>query len=175
MTSTTVSSITTLSSINTSSLNRSLDLAAAIGAGIAGGVFFGFSTFVMKGLGSTPAPTGIAAMQSINRAAPSPLFMTVLFGTAAVGILTAVSALRHLDEPAAVWQLVGAGIYLAGIAVTVAYHVPHNDALAELAPKGADAAAEWSRYLSGWTAWNHVRTLTSIAAAGAFTVAYRLA
>ena len=53
-------------------------------------------------------------MQAINRAAPSPLFMTLLFGTAGVGVATAVSALRNLDEPAAVWQLVGAGLYLVG-------------------------------------------------------------
>jgi uncharacterized membrane protein len=29
----------------------------------------------------------------------------------------------------------------------------------------ADAAREWSAYLSTWTAWNHVRTATSLIAA----------
>jgi uncharacterized membrane protein len=44
-------------------------LFAALGSGLVGGVFFAFSTFVMRALARVPAAQGIAAMQSINGAA----------------------------------------------------------------------------------------------------------
>jgi uncharacterized membrane protein len=46
-----------------------LTLFAALGCGLVAGVFFAFSTFVMKALARLPAEQGIAAMQAINAAA----------------------------------------------------------------------------------------------------------
>ena len=46
-----------------------LDLATfllALGCGLVAGVFFAFSTFVMKALGKLPPAQGVAAMQSIT-------------------------------------------------------------------------------------------------------------
>ncbi len=37
-----------------------------LGSALVGGVFFAFSSFVMKALARVPSPEGIAAMQSIN-------------------------------------------------------------------------------------------------------------
>ena len=71
------------------------------------------------------------------------------------------------------YLVVGSALYLAGIVLTIVYHVPHNDSLALVDPNAAGAAAEWARYLSQWTAWNHVRTLTSLLAAVAFTLVLR--
>jgi uncharacterized membrane protein len=62
---------------------RALTLAAAVGAGTTGGVFFGFPALVMPALARLSAAGGIAAMQSINTAAVRPTFMTALFGTGA--------------------------------------------------------------------------------------------
>lgn len=152
-----------------------LTLVAAVGAALAGGVFLAFSTFVMDGLGRLPDRQGLAAMQRVNEAAPTPVFMVVLFGTALTCVGLAVSAVRRLGEPAALWQLVGCGLYLVMIVVTVAYHVPRNNALALLDPAAAGSGERWRAYLSSWTAWNHVRTLTSAAGAAALAVAYRLA
>jgi len=147
-----------------------LTLAAALGSGLIGGVFFAFSTFVMRGLGRLPAAQGAAAMQSINVTAISFAFMLALFGTAVAGLGLGVWALTALDEPYAPWLLAGAGIYLVGaIVVTIAYNVPRNEALAALEPAAAED--EWRRYLSEWTAGNHVRTVAGIAAAAAFGVA----
>ena len=39
---------------------------ALLGAAVIGGVFFAFSSFIMKALARIPSPEGIAAMQSIN-------------------------------------------------------------------------------------------------------------
>ena len=49
--------------------DRVLDVAtflAAIGSGLIAGVFFAFSTFVMRALGRRPPTEGMAAMQAIN-------------------------------------------------------------------------------------------------------------
>jgi uncharacterized membrane protein len=153
---------------------RALTLIAALGAGLTAGVFFAFSTFVMTALGRLPAVQGISAMQAINKTAPTPWFMTALFGTAVVCVALVVSAFRRLDEPAAVYQLIGSVLYLAGILLTIVYHVPRNDALALIDPNSPSAADTWSHYLAGWTAWNHVRTLTSLAGALSLTLAIRV-
>ena len=47
-------------------------LAAAVGAGVNGGVFFAFSSFVMPALQRLPDAQGIAAMQSVNVTAVRP-------------------------------------------------------------------------------------------------------
>lgn len=152
-------------------LPRVLTLVAATGSGLAGGVFLAFSTFVMSSLGRLPDRDGLAAMQQINRGAPNPLFMTVLFGTAGACAVLGVSAARRLDEPAAPLQLTGSALYLVMIVVTVAYHVPHNNLLDAVDPASAGAEQQWRDYLPAWTAWNHVRTAACAAATVSLTAA----
>ncbi len=150
-----------------------LTAVAAVGAGVAGGVFFAFSDFVMRALRRLPDQNGLAAMQAINRAAPSPAFMTVLFGTGVVCVAILVSAVPRLEEPVARQEIVGAALYLVSIALTIAYHVPRNEALAALDPVSGDPSGAWRSYAGGWTAWNHLRTVTSVAAAVTFVHALR--
>lgn len=146
---------------------------AAVGAATSGGVFFGFSTFVMPALQRLEPRNGLTAMQAINRAAPNPLFMTTLFGTAALcGGLIIVGA-RNPDEPWAKYLLAGGVLYLIGIGLTIGYHVPRNDALARVDPTNLEAASAWARYASAWTVWNHVRTVSSLAAAAALVLGLR--
>ena len=84
----------------------------------------------------------------------------------------AVSALLAWDERFAPYLLVGSLLYLVcTILLTIAYHVPRNDALARVAPHSADAESHWTRYLSGWTTWNHVRAAAAMAAAATLTIA----
>jgi uncharacterized membrane protein len=150
---------------------RILTVIAAVGAGVSGGVFFAFSTFVMKALGRLPAAEGISAMNAINKAAPAPLFMLALFGTGVVSIVLSAVALRHLDQRWAVYLLTGTALYLVCLVLTMVYHVPRNDALALVDPAGPGAAHAWAHYLSPWTAWNHVRTVTALAGSTAFIIA----
>ena len=149
-------------------------VATAVGAGAAGGVFFAFSSFVMRALGKLPSNDGLRAMQAINVAAPAPAFMALLFGTALGAVVVGTSALTRRGEVAATYELAGSALYLASILVTVAYHVPRNDALAEVEPGSSRSADAWADYLTGWTRWNHGRTGLALAAAGALTVAVRL-
>jgi uncharacterized membrane protein len=152
---------------------RALTLVAAVGAGVAGGVFFAFSTFVMRALEDLPPADGIRAMQAINKQAPTAWFMALLFGTAAISIAVAIAAITRWGDAAAPYQLAGGLAYLGGIVLTIAYHIPRNEALAGVQPSADGAAAAWSRYLAEWVPWNHVRTLTSVSAAVLFTLALR--
>ncbi|CAN5777703.1 DUF1772 domain-containing protein [soil metagenome] len=153
--------------------SRTLALVATVGAGVVGGAFFAFSAFVMNGLGRLTPAQGISAMQAINKAAPTLWFMTALFGTAADCVALAVSTLGRLGEGPAVWELVGSLLYLVAMVLTIAYHVPRNEALAVLDPDIEGAAAAWGRYLDEWTRWNHVRTLTAVAGSAVLALSLR--
>lgn len=146
---------------------------AATGAGLAGGVFFAFSSFVMTALRKLPPAQGVASMQSINRQAPTPVFMTLLFGTAAVSIGLGVHALANGDQPATGWVVAASACYLTAIGLTAAYHVPRNNRLATFDPTTAEAARYWTTYVTQWTTANHLRAATCALAAVGYTIAYR--
>jgi uncharacterized membrane protein len=149
-----------------------LTIVSALGTGVVGGVFFAFSNFVMAGLARLPAPGGIAAMNSINVTVINPLFMTALFGTGILCLVVAVYALFNWSMGGAPLLIVGAVAYIVGnIVVTMLFNVPLNNALAAVDPSSAEGAALWTRYLSEWLMWNHVRTVTAIAATAAFMIA----
>jgi len=151
-----------------------LTFVAALGCGLMAGLFFTFSTFVMTALGRLPPAGGISAMQSINVAILNPVFFTVFFGTAVVCMVLAVAAFLGWSEGRTVALLAGSLLYLAGsILVTMLFNVPLNNALAAVDPASADGASLWTRYLTTWTSWNHVRTIACLGAAAAFTLALR--
>lgn len=151
-----------------------LTLLAALGSGLIAGVFFAFSSFVMRALGRIPAAEGIAAMQSINIVVLNPVFLLVFVGTAVLcGIAIVFSWLRW-NEPGAVYLLAGGLLYLTGtFLVTMVFNVPRNDALAAVAPASPEGARLWADYLTSWTAWNHVRAAAALAAAASFSLALR--
>jgi uncharacterized membrane protein len=149
-----------------------LKLFSALGCGLIAGVFFAFSTFVMKALAQQPTAQGIAAMQAINITVINPWFMTAFLGTAATCLFLAVSLLLNWHRPGAVYLLVGSLLYLIGtFLVTMVGNVPLNDALAIADPNSAEGATLWAKYLTNWTFWNHVRTVSAIAAATLFAIA----
>jgi uncharacterized membrane protein len=153
-----------------------LRFAAILGSGLMAGLFFAFSFAVMGALARIQPAEGIAAMQSINRVILNPVFLTVFMGTAAVCALVLLSALWRWQEAGAWWLLLGAASYIVGtFLVTVVFNVPLNNALAAVGPASTEGAAVWTRYLSDWVAWNHVRTATSFAAMMLLTVGFYLA
>ena len=150
-------------------------LGAALGSGLIAGVFFAFSVFVMSALARLPSAQGIAAMQSINITVINPWFMSAFVGTAVVcaALLVASFVPSLVSRPGLL--ITGSLLYLAGtILVTGMANVPRNDALATLAPESAEGATVWADYLTSWTHWNHVRTLSSLLASVLFTTALPL-
>ena len=108
---------------------------AAIGSATVGGVFYGFSTFIMRGLRQLPTASGTAAMQQINLTAVKPGLMAAMFGTAAACAAVAVWTGVRGSSPRSVAVIAGSVLYLVGaVGVTAAYNVPLNNALADLDP-----------------------------------------
>lgn len=151
-----------------------LILLAALGSSLIAGVFFAFSSFVMKALARIPQAEGMAAMQSINVAVLNPVFLSVFVGTAALCVIAIVFSWLRWNQPGAVYLLAGGLLYLIGnFLVTMVFNVPRNDALAAVAPADPGSARLWASYLSSWTAWNHVRTAAALAAAAFFSLTLR--
>lgn len=147
-------------------------LVSALGTGIVGGVFFAFSSFLMKSLAKIAPSQGIAAMQSINVVVINPTFMLALFGTAVLCIALGIWAGINWARAGSGWIVGGAVLYVSGTAIwTIVFHVPRNDALAKIAPNAPESIRIWEQYVTVWTLGNHVRTAAAIAACACFILA----
>lgn len=139
-----------------------LILFSCIGAATVGGVFFAFSSFVMKALAQLPPEQGVAAMQRINIVVINPWFMGLFGGTLLLSIACVAVSLMA-------WQpmLLAAGLLyaLGTFGVTGALNVPRNERLARMDAASPEAAAYWPVYVREWTFWNHVRTVAALASA----------
>ncbi|WP_211483113.1 DUF1772 domain-containing protein [Fodinibius roseus] len=136
-----------------------------LGSGLMAGLFFIFSTCVMKALEGLRPPEGITAMQSINRTIKNPLFALVFWGTPVACLLLMISTLFHWQGLPSIFLLAGGVCYLAGgLLVTLIIHVPMNNKLATLHRDAPNAANFWANYVSRWTRWNHLRTVMTLIA-----------
>ena len=142
---------------------------AAIGCGLLAGLYFAFSTFIMTALGRIGQVSGITAMNAINTVIVQSLFMPLFLGTTLASLLLAIAAAFRWGEPGAAAMLAGGLLYVIGMFVcTAVFNVPLNNALAAVDPASMEAASLWARYLTDWTLWNHVRTVSSTLACALF-------
>ena len=110
-------------------------------------------------------------MQSINITAINPLFMGIFLGTAVTCIFIAGASLLNW-YPKSAYLLIGSLFYLVGaFGVTILFTVPLNEALAIADPDSANSPSLWANYLTQWTFWNHVRTISALLASAAITIA----
>ena len=141
---------------------------AAIASAAAAGMMYVFSTFVMRGLDRTGPVNAITAMRAINVDANSNApFLLAYLGASVLAVALGVAAVVQIGRPGSGWLLAGAIFGVLGAIITMAFNVPLNNHLDTVDPAAlsiADAAREWQAYLSTWTAWNHVRTVTAIIA-----------
>ena len=152
-------------------LITALVIAALIGSGVIGGVFFAFSSFIMKSLARLPSSEGIAAMQSINVVVLNRSFLGTFMGTAAISLLLIVLLVVQQGAEASPFLLSGAILYLGGtFLLTIAGNVPLNNRLAAASAPDENAAPLWEHYLERWTRFNTFRTIAAIAAALTFTL-----
>ena len=146
-----------------------LVIAALLGSALVGGIFFAFSTFIMKALERVPSAEGIRAMQSINVVVINPLVMGALFGTAILSTAVAIIVLSGWAGALPHWFFVGAIHYVVGTFFVTAFgNVPLNNRLESVSPEEGDQL--WARYLSKWTFWNHIRTTAAMIAAFCFAM-----
>jgi uncharacterized membrane protein len=151
------------------SMNSLIPLAgtiALLGSALVGGVFFAFSSFVMKALARVPSSEGIAAMQSINVVVINPSFLGAFLGTTMLSLGVIALMLVNRSHPSTMFFLGGAIFYFVGtFLVTMLGNVPLNDHLAAMPATDAAAAKLWEHYMDRWTMWNHVRTTAAMLAA----------
>jgi uncharacterized membrane protein len=142
----------------------------ALGSALIAGLFFAFSAFIMTALGSIEPRAGVAAMNAVNSVILRSLFMPVFLGSSLAALALAVFAVFDLAAPGAPVIAAAGAIYVLGMfGCTMAFNVPLNNALMRAEASGAEKV--WARYLKEWTAWNHVRTLASLAACALYIVA----
>lgn len=152
-----------------------LTFIAILGSGLIAGVFYAFSTFVMKALARIAPAEGIAAMQSINVVVINPLFLGVFMGMVVLCVVLIIIAIARWSRPGSGFIIAGCVLYLLGtFLVTMFGNVPLNDALAKVSASEASSVANWSDYVRRWTVWNHVRTAAALAATGVFAWGLRL-
>lgn len=144
-----------------------LTIVAAIGSGLIAGMFYVFSTAIMKAFGRLPVSEGIAAMNSINVAIINPMFLGVFMGTGVVCAVLAISSIFRWQLPGSGYLLAGAALYIFGcLLVTMIFNVPLNNALAA----SPTDTGLWAKYLADWTFWNHIRTVASLAGSASFII-----
>jgi uncharacterized membrane protein len=136
----------------------------AVGSGMIAGLFFAFSSFIVKALERVPHAQGIVVMQSINATILQSLFMPLFLGTTAAALALAVIAIRRWGEAGSTGIVIAAAIYVFGMfGCTMVFNVPLNNTLAAVNPTGVEGASVWATYLKYWTVWNHVRTIAAMA------------
>jgi len=138
---------------------------AALGAGLMAGVYFAFSGFIMRSLDRLGAVQAADAMNAINEVILSSWFMVLFFGSTLLYAFLAAVAVFEADIGGR-WLLVAAGlIYVAGMFLcTVVFNVPLNNRLANVASDVSAKSKTWVHYYEHWTRWNHLRSLSSLAA-----------
>jgi uncharacterized membrane protein len=141
--------------------------AAAVVMGMASGVLYAFSAFVMSGLREVSPTAGAAAMRSINRHAQRWPLGLLLLATLAVPVAAGVVGVAG-GEPGAGWAAAGAAVTLLGVlGVTAVGNVPLNERL----ERAQDPVAMWARFVRPWLVWNHVRTAAGASASALLVVA----
>jgi uncharacterized membrane protein len=145
-------------------------IAATLTMGIMVGIFGLYAHTIMPGLGRTDDRTFVGAFQSMDRAIINPWFM--LGGFLGALVFTALAAVLHLGRDwrsVLSWIAAALVFYLVAVVITFAVNVPLNDGLKAAGDPDriADLAAVRQQFNEAkWAAWNTVRTVTSLAAAG---------
>lgn len=142
-------------------------IAAAMSTGLAAGTFLLYAHTVMPGLASTDDRTFTASYAALDRAIVNPIFMVSAFLGALV--FTALAALVCRGTTPLLPAVIALALYAIAVVITVAVHLPLNDALKQAVAAGDhyDAAAvRQAFHASRWVSWNYVRTATSLGAFG---------
>ncbi len=136
---------------------------AALSSGLIAGIYFAFSTFIMRAFATLHPSHAVMAMNAINKGILRSLFMPLFFGSTISAVLLIITALINLEANHSGLVLLAGAIYFFGMfACTAVFNVPLNNALAKLDTNNTEAHQVWAHYLKTWTRWNHVRTASAL-------------
>ena len=140
-------------------------MAATLSMGLVAGVFVLYGHTIMPALRRTDAPTFVGAFRAIDTAIINPWFIGGSFlGALIFTIAAAITNRGAQDFP---WILGALIADVVVVAITVAVHVPLNDAIkaARIDTPAADLAEVRAQFHEArWAAWNLVRAVTSTGA-----------
>ena len=137
-----------------------------LGSGVLSGLYFIFSFCVMGALNAQPPAVAIQTMNTINTMIVNPPFLLVFMGTPLLcGYMLRNCVKEGLGSSAEnSCTAAGAAVLLLGeFLLTLAVHIPKNNALAAHTVGSANDAVVWAEYFTSWTGWNHVRMAASMA------------
>ena len=117
--------------------------------GLLAGIYVAFVVAVMPALHGLPDDTFLRVMNRINDVIVNPAFLTLFLGAPVLAVILA--AVRR--DPLTIAAAVAA---LAALVITIAVHVPLNDALADGGTR--------DRYETPWVLWHYFRTGAAIVA-----------
>jgi uncharacterized membrane protein len=144
-------------------------IAATVLTGMSTGVIALYAHTIMPGLKRTDDRTLVGSFQAIDRAIINPWFMGTFFGAL---ILIGTATLLHLDadrRSVLPWLAAALALYLAVVIITMAVHVPLNDAIKRAGSPDrinvTSVRAEFNE--SKWATWNYFRFVASF---GAFVI-----
>jgi uncharacterized membrane protein len=160
---------TVLTTAMTSSLRGPILLVAAVVAGLQAGTYFTWSTGVMPGLARVDDRTFVSAVQQMNIAIVSPVFIATFLGApllAFVSIFVAGPAARS-------WVIAATVLAVGTIVISATGNIPLNDALQAAGPvdKIKDLAAARADFEGLWVKLNVARCLTSAGALACLAMA----
>jgi uncharacterized membrane protein len=134
--------------------------ASVVTNGLVAGIWYAYAVSVMIALGRVDDRTFVNVMNEIDDAIQNPVFFLGFLGSL---VIPAVAVAQRWRERGPIFRWLVAGLVLSAVAflVTIAFNVPLNNDLAEVAsssPASALAAAR-SDYEDPWVAGNIVRGL----------------
>lgn len=147
---------------------------AAVAAGLTAGVFLAYANAIMPGLRRVDDRTFVAAFQAVDRAIVNPLFLGGCFvGTLVLTVGAAIAHLGVAERGALAWIAAAGGLHVAVMLITVAVHVPRNDALKSAGDPDAVDATSVRRAFDErrWARWNLVRVVLAIGVAASLAAA----
>lgn len=143
--------------------------------GLLAGVFYTFSVALVPAFRVTSPKAHIATMQAINHKILNPVFMLSFLGPT---VLLPLAAIQHWGTAQFPLLVTAALLHIIGSnGVTVGFNVPLNEKLDKIdTARLSDVEAERARQEfqgegSPWMRYNHLRTLTAIAAAALVLIA----
>lgn len=148
-------------------------MAATVTTGLMAGMFFAFSFSVMPGLTRVDDRTFVVAMQQVNAATNESAAFGLTFSVAFV-LLGAAAVVHHrLGLRTATWWILAAlALYTVAVGITVAVHIPLNEALDGAGHPGQEQLASVrSSFEQPWNSAHIVRTLTGTLALGCLSLA----
>lgn len=156
----------------TTALSSTL-LTATLSTGLTAGFLAAFAHTVMPGLGKLDDASFVGAFQAMDKSVENPWFMVPFLMSPVLSLAALPLALA--DQQRQVSGLIAASLVLTlgTIGITGSVHLPLNRALQEVAQgTGAlDLAAIRLRFEHRWVQWNVARTVTSVGAFAALSLA----